>query len=81
MLKIIVGVWIYLCGLVGALVTGGMLALVLSVYPPSHIQTYGPHVPAVARSWSVLLPYTPVLLWLSAAASAVAGLVAVTVSA
>ncbi|GAB2494781.1 hypothetical protein GCM10027084_05310 [Pseudoxanthomonas sangjuensis] len=72
--KIIVSVWIYLCGVVGAVVTGSLLSQVLSVFPPSQMEAYGPVVPAVARSWSVFLPSAPAILWCSAAASALLGL-------
>lgn len=71
--KIIVSIWIYLCGLIGAAVTGGLLLQVLSAFPPSQIEAYGPVVPAVARSWSTLLPGAPVVLWLSAAISVALG--------
>ena len=72
--KIIVSVWIYLCGLIGAAVTGGLLSQVLSAFPPSQVEAYGPVVPAVARTWSALLPSAPAVLWLSPAVSAAAGL-------
>jgi len=72
--KIIVSVWIYLCGVIGAIVTGGLLSQVLTVFPPSQMETYGPVVPAVARSFAALLPSAPAILWLSAAISALAGL-------
>ena len=72
--KIIVSVWIYLCGLIGAAVTGGLISQVLSAFPPSQIEAYGPVVPAVARSWSTWLPNAPALLWLSAAVSVAVGL-------
>ena len=74
MTKIIVGVWIYLCGLIGAAVTGGLLSQVLDVFPPSQMEAYGPVVPGVARMWSAWLPSAPIVLWLSAAFSVVAGL-------
>jgi hypothetical protein len=73
MAKIIVSVWIYLCGLIGVTVTGGLLFQVLSAFPPSQIEAYGPVVPGVARTWSALLPHTPAVLWFSAAASIAAG--------
>lgn len=72
--KTIVGVWIYLCGLVGAVVTGGMLSQVLSAFPSSQMKDYGPIVPGVTRAWAVWLPYTPALLWSSAAVSTAVGL-------
>jgi hypothetical protein len=72
--KIIVSVWIYLCGLVGAAVTGGLLLQVLSVFPAHQIETYGPVVPAVSRTWSTWLPNAPMVLWFSAAVSLAAGL-------
>jgi hypothetical protein len=74
MLKLIIGIWIYLCGISGAVITGAMIAQVLSAYPPSHIESYGPIVPAVARSWSAWLPNAPALLWLCAVMSAGVGL-------
>ncbi|MBF6025061.1 hypothetical protein [Lysobacter niastensis] len=72
--KIIVSVWIYLCGLIGAAVTGGLLSQVLSAFPPSQVEAYGPVVPGVARTWSALLPGAPTVLWLSATASVAAGI-------
>jgi|SRR5687768_3638594 hypothetical protein len=72
--KIVVGIWIYLCGLIGVAVTGGVIAQVLSLYPPSQVEAYGPVVPAVALTWSAWLPNAPALLWLCAAVSAAAGI-------
>ena len=72
--KIIVSVWIYLCGLIAAIVTGGLLSQVLFVFPANQIEAYGPVVPAVARSWSTWLPNAPIALWASAAISVGAGI-------
>lgn len=74
MLKIIVGVWVYLCGIIGAVVTAGLLSQMLSAFPPSQMKAYGPIVPGVAQAWAVWLPNTPALLWLSAALSVAAGI-------
>ena len=73
--KIIVSVWIYLCGLIGAVITGGLLFQVLAAFPSNQIEAYGPVVPAVSRTWSTsLLPIAPAVLWLSAVVSAAVGL-------
>jgi hypothetical protein len=73
--KIIVSVWIYLCGLIGAAITGGLLFQVLAAFPPNQTEAYGPVVPAVSRTWSTsLLPNAPAVLWSSAAVSVVVGL-------
>jgi hypothetical protein len=74
MAKVIVGVWIYLCGVAGAALTGGLLANVLAVYPQSQVRAFGPVVPDVAREWSGLLPNAPALLWSCAAGSTLIGL-------
>ena len=72
--KIIVGIWIYLCGIFGAAITGAFLSQVMSVFPETQLEAYGPRVPMVARAWSAWLPSTPAILWSGAAISAVAGL-------
>jgi hypothetical protein len=72
--KIIIGVWIYLCGLFGAVTTGAFLFQVMSVFPDTQLEVYGPRVPMVARVWSAWLPSTPAILWVGAVISAVAGL-------
>lgn len=72
--KTVVGIWIYLCGVIAAVATGGLLSQVLSVFPADQIEAYGPVVPAVARLWSTWLPYAPAVLWIGAAASFAAGL-------
>ncbi|WP_369978627.1 hypothetical protein [Xanthomonas bundabergensis] len=72
--KIIIGVWIYLCGLFGAAITGGFLFQVMSVFPETQLEAYGLRVPMVARAWSAWLPSTPAILWIGAVTSAVAGL-------
>lgn len=73
MLKIVIGVWIYLIGLVGAVVTGGVLARVLAAYPPNQVEAYGPIVPGVARQFASMLPAAPAVLWIAAAVSAIVG--------
>ncbi len=70
----IVGVWIYLCGLLGAAITGVFLFRVMSVFSPAQLEAYGPRVPTVARAWAAWLPGTPVILWTGSAVSAAAGL-------
>lgn len=70
----IVGVWIYLCGLLGAAITGVFLFQVISVFPAAQLEAYGPRVPTVARAWAAWLPGTPAILWIGVAASAAAGL-------
>jgi len=72
--KIIIGVWIYLCGLFGAAITGAFLFQVMSVFSEAQLEAYGPRVPMVARAWSAWLPSTPAILWIGAVISAVAGL-------
>ena len=72
--KIVVTVWIYVCGLIGAAVTGGLISQVLSAFPPSQLQAYGPVVSPVARSWSAWLPSAPTVLWTGVAISVAAGL-------
>lgn len=74
MLKIVISVWIYLCGLFGSLVTAAQLSQILAAFPASQLESYGPHVPQVARSFSAWLPYSPFALWLSAAVTAAIGL-------
>jgi hypothetical protein len=74
MTKIFVGVWIYLCGILGTFVAAGALTGVLSVYPRNHMESYGPVVPAVSRVWAIWLPHAPALLWSFSAISVAAGL-------
>lgn len=74
MLKIVISVWIYLCGLFGSLVTAAQLSQVLAAFPASQLESYGSHVPVVARSFSAWLPHSPLVLWLSAAATAIIGI-------
>ena len=70
----IIGVWIYLCGLFGAAITGVFLFQVMSVFPQTQLEAYGPRVPMVARAWAAWLPSTPAILWIGAVVSAAAGL-------
>ncbi|MCC8361620.1 hypothetical protein LK996_00790 [Lysobacter sp. A6] len=74
MVKAIVAVWIYLAGLIGTLTTAAFLAGVLAQYPASHIESFGPVVPAVSRAWLGWLSRAPMLLGTCTAMSAMLGI-------
>ncbi|MUV14568.1 hypothetical protein [Noviluteimonas gilva] len=65
--RIVIAVWIYLCGLVGAVTTGTFLARVLSMYPR-------PVEPAVSVAFANMVANAPTWLWGSAALSAALGI-------
>ena len=67
-------VWIYLCGLMGSVITAAFLSNILSVYPPTHIESFGPVVPVISRAWSGWLHQAPILLGACAAISSMIGI-------
>ncbi len=74
MTRIVLSVWIYISSLVALVTTAGLISNVLAVYPPAHLSSFGPVLPAVATTHSAWLPSAPTLLALAAAFSTALGL-------
>lgn len=74
MTKLIVGVWIYLCGILGSAITAGFLSQMLRTFPASQLEAYGPRVPEVARSYAALVAGAPTVLGVVSVLSAVIGI-------
>jgi magnesium-transporting ATPase (P-type) len=74
MTKLIVGVWIYLCGILGSAITAGFLSQMLRTFPASQLEAYGPRVPEVARSYAALVVGAPTVLGAVSALSVAIGI-------
>ena len=74
MTKLIVGVWIYLCGILGTAITGAFLSQMLRTFPASQLEAYGPKVPEVARPYAALVAGAPTVLRVVSVLSAAIGI-------
>ena len=71
----IIAIVIFLSSIIALLVAGGLVSAVLALHPVSHLNSFGPVVPAISQAHAVWLPAVPMVTWAVVAASAVAGAV------
>jgi hypothetical protein len=72
--RTVVAAWLLVTGTFASIVTATLLSRVLTLYPPSHLASFGPIVPGVARAHAAWLPAAPMALGACAVASMLAGL-------
>lgn len=69
----IVAILIYVSSIIAVLVTGGLISSVLTLYPLSHLSSFGPVIPAISQTHAAWLPAVPIVSWAVAVVSVVAG--------
>ncbi|WFC40550.1 hypothetical protein [Pseudoxanthomonas sp. SE1] len=69
-----ISILIYVGSILAVLVTGGLVSSVLALYPPTHLASFGPVVPAISKIHAAWLPAVQSATWAIAAVSAVIGL-------
>ena len=62
-------VGIFLTAQIGLLLSANLIREMLTAYPASHLASYGPRVPEVARLYAGSLPYAPACLLAACVAS------------
>jgi len=69
-----IAILIFIGSIIALIATGNLVASVLALYPPSHISSFGPVVPGVAKAYASWLPTAPICAYGMAAASGLFGL-------
>ncbi|MEG5104190.1 hypothetical protein [Microcoleus sp. AT13-A5] len=69
-----IAILIFISSIVALIATGNLVASVLAIYPPSHIGSFGPVIPGVAKAYASWLPAAPMWAYGIASASALVGL-------
>ena len=74
MTRIILSVWIYIASLIAVVTTAGFIFRVLAIYPQTHLSSFGPVVPGIAKTHASWLSSAPGALGVVAALSALVAL-------
>ena len=69
-----IAILVFLSSVIALLLTGGLVSAVLTLYPTTHLSSFGPVVPAISQTHAAWLPAVQMVTWAVAAASVVAGM-------